>query len=365
VSTVTRRTDASSTGRRPSSGTAVWRLAKRAAFSVLTFFALAALLEGGARLAVRPEALPLLAAPLDGNFNLPVADVFAYDPELFWKLRPGLRLQGTASAPWGDVTNELGLRMSRELLPDGRPRVLCLGDSCTYGLGVAVADAWPSLLNADFDAVNAGVPGYSSFQCARSCARLAPIVRADCVVVQVGVNDLMPWITSNAGRTVMLTDRERAEEVALRDLASRSRFAGWVFAKASAPTPVDVPHFDYHDWTGLPARVPLDETVRNVKSMCASARACVVIAWPGRKLLLPDFVCALPVSRLSESYLRILGLRSEGFRVVDVLDAFVTSRRSADDLFLDGVHASPLGCRLVADAVRTEVAAALAAASTR
>jgi hypothetical protein len=51
--------------------------------------------------------------------------------------------------------------------------------------------------------------------------------------------------------------------------------------------------------------------------------------------------------------------------VVDVLDLFKKSGHTPDELFLDNAHATPLGCRIVADAVRIEVRAALATAHPR
>jgi lysophospholipase L1-like esterase len=337
---------------------------QRFAFSALIVCALAGSLEGGARLLVAPQSLPLLATPMQGNNNLTFAtDVFAYDPDVFWKLRPWLRLQGAEASPWGDVTNSLGLRMARELSPDDtRQRILCVGDSCTYGLGVSVGEAWPSLLDDEFDAMNAGVPGYSSFQSARWCSRLAPVLRPDCVVAQLGVNDMIPWPTWQNGRSVMLTDRERETHVALWDVASRSRFFGWLLATVSAPTPVVIPHLNHEDLTGVPSRVPVDECAGNLRSMCAHARACVVVAWPERKLLEPDHRSPVPATRSAAYYGQALAMRGDGYRVVDVLDLFKKSGRTADELFLDNAHATPLGCKLVAEAVRVEVREALAAA---
>ena len=58
---------------------------------------------------------------------------------------------------------------TREPAPDGRPRIVVLGDSLTAGLGVAQAEAFPSVLQRRIDAeqlnylvVNAGVSGDTS-----------------------------------------------------------------------------------------------------------------------------------------------------------------------------------------------------------
>lgn len=57
-------------------------------------------------------------------------------------------------------TNSQGMR-SPELRPDREaPRVLCLGDSVTFGWGVRYEESWPARLAAamDVETVNAGVP---------------------------------------------------------------------------------------------------------------------------------------------------------------------------------------------------------------
>ena len=57
-------------------------------------------------------------------------------------------------------TNSLGMR-SPELDPSrSRPRVLCLGDSVTFGWGVTYEESWPARLSEalEVETVNAGVP---------------------------------------------------------------------------------------------------------------------------------------------------------------------------------------------------------------
>jgi len=125
------------------------------------------------------------AAPRRGlyewNDNLANSLLFRVDPELSWGLRPGARLK--LAYLWGhgkrkrfDVTvNGLGCRgkpLSKHKNPKGL-RIFCLGDSRTYGQGVNDHDAYPAQLERQLaqalpgrrvECLNAGVPGYSSFQ---------------------------------------------------------------------------------------------------------------------------------------------------------------------------------------------------------
>ena len=76
-----------------------------------------------------------------------------------------------------------------------RPRIVVLGDSLTAGLGIPVADAYPSLLQQrvdaeglDFDVVNAGVSGDTS---AGGLSRLDWALQGDVrlLIVALGGND--------------------------------------------------------------------------------------------------------------------------------------------------------------------------------
>jgi acyl-CoA thioesterase-1 len=86
---------------------------------------------------------------------------------------------------------------SRTPRPAGRPRIVVLGDSLTAGLGIPVADSYPSLLQQRLDAselrfevVNAGVSGDTS---AGGLARLDWALQEEVrvMVVALGGNDAL------------------------------------------------------------------------------------------------------------------------------------------------------------------------------
>jgi acyl-CoA thioesterase I len=80
--------------------------------------------------------------------------------------------------------------------PTGRPRIVCLGDSLTEGLGVEQAQAWPDLLERALRAdgfpqaevVNAGVSGSTS---ASASQRLRWQLKSppDLLILALGAND--------------------------------------------------------------------------------------------------------------------------------------------------------------------------------
>lgn len=98
-------------------------------------------------------------------------------------------------------------------------RIACLGDSNTYGLWVEREEAWPSQLEALWNAVddrapievvNLGYPGTNSGQLVRDLPRILRSVAPDLVVVLVGVNDV--WtrpVATSLGDDVPIWQRLR------------------------------------------------------------------------------------------------------------------------------------------------------------
>jgi lysophospholipase L1-like esterase len=144
---------------------------------------------------------------------------FMFDPLLFWRLRPGTEFHG---AP----VNSLGLHGS-EIFPKAEDefRILSLGESTTFGFGVASDANYSAVLEARLPrvdgkrvrVVNAGSPGYSLFQGVTYLEHRGLALEPDAVLAYFGFNDFLP-ITYRTKREVGigikstgLTDRERFE----------------------------------------------------------------------------------------------------------------------------------------------------------
>lgn len=134
---------------------------KRAAGILLAILLTAALLEGLASFA-------LFAFDLARESVGPVPERVhtRHDPELGWVSIPGARIADLYGPGLGVTINSQGFRGPAELpreVPSGKVRVVCSGDSFTFGFGVADGDTWPARL-ADLDprleTVNMGQPGY-------------------------------------------------------------------------------------------------------------------------------------------------------------------------------------------------------------
>lgn len=151
-----------------------------------------ALLEVGLRIALAPPVL----------WRYP-QEHYVSDPEMAYRLEPD---QAAFTMNESVTTNRLGLR---DRAPEPRRRdqlrILAMGDSQTFGVGLASGDAWPKQLEAKLrselrgcpiEVVNAGLPASATWHQGVLLDRLLPIYTPDLVVVALYVND----VTETAGR---------------------------------------------------------------------------------------------------------------------------------------------------------------------
>ncbi|HET8644842.1 MAG TPA: SGNH/GDSL hydrolase family protein, partial [Vicinamibacteria bacterium] len=266
-------------------GSRARRLLFRAAPTVALLLALAAV-EAAVRVARPPlSALDLFVTAPEQQAQFLDARrvrVFEGDPLLFWRLKPGLREVIWDQTPV--TTNAQGLRYDRDLGPKrpGGVRVLCAGDSVTFGFRVPLVflkrpgerhPAWrpyPARLEAALRAANPGreievvplaVPGYSTHQglawLRRDLGRYDP----DLVVLLFGWNDI-----SLRGRADAEAMSTAAAQVAARQLLSRSQLLmrAWRWARAGRAAPAAGP---------VVPRVSVQEFVANHVRMAGLARA--------------------------------------------------------------------------------------------
>jgi lysophospholipase L1-like esterase len=125
------------------------------------------------------------------------------DRVLFWRLRPGAPEVGVA--PGSGVTNAAGFRgpvVPRPRSP-GVARVACLGDSITYGVGVAYEQGYVGFtgrtlewkLGRRVEMVDAGCPGYTTFQGLRLLESDIVPLAPDVVTLMFGSwNDFTPAV---------------------------------------------------------------------------------------------------------------------------------------------------------------------------
>ena len=149
------------------------------------------LLEGAAFLlnSVLELKHGMVSPGIAGNAALEYPTLFMKDSDLFWKM-----------APSTGETNSEGFR-DRAFAPEkeaGVFRIVCMGDSVTFGWPTPIDETYPNVLERvmgerfagkKIEVINAGVPGYTSFQGLMLLEKKILGYRPDLLIVYYGIND--------------------------------------------------------------------------------------------------------------------------------------------------------------------------------
>lgn len=128
---------------------------------------------------------------LDGLYSRDEAAGIALTPGFQGSMR-------TSEFEYQVAVNDLGMRDGPVgPKPPGGGRILMLGDSFVFGVGVDLASSLPKALERRLssaprepvEVLNAGVPGYSPFQELHTLRRLAPVVEPDLVILIFFIGD--------------------------------------------------------------------------------------------------------------------------------------------------------------------------------
>ncbi|MGD9644933.1 MAG: SGNH/GDSL hydrolase family protein [Pirellulales bacterium] len=214
IDQVPRRSQHTATTNAPPRGSSWRRRGKFFLFACTPALLLVLLAEVGLRL-VGAAVPSLQTIPLPEQ----LAGVMRPDDELFWSLQPdfhGVFLDQPVN------TNSLGLR-SPPLGPKapGTVRILSLGESTTFGAGVADDETYASVLQRElqtadpahrYEVINAGVSAYSSFQSLLYLKRRGLALEPDIVLFYHEFNDYLPTSFREGATSevdVAQTDRQR------------------------------------------------------------------------------------------------------------------------------------------------------------
>lgn len=218
-------------------------LYKKSMFAAIVILGALLLTEAGLRLVgfeYVPQAEPMRFVGMDVE-DAGVRHFIRSSDSTFWELIPGADLRRdtgsvervSAIGTRGFAPTESDERAARvegepvgalDTAERGVRRVVALGDSCTFGMGIALDAIFPSRLEAmltralpgeTVEVINGGVPGYTTHQMLVRFRENLVRLRPDVVVVYAGHwNDFGPALGG--------TDRQRAEQ-ARRAVASGSR----------------------------------------------------------------------------------------------------------------------------------------------
>lgn len=159
-------------------------------------------------------------------------------------------------------TNRIGLR-GPEPRADGARRILAVGDSCTFGWRVSEAESYPAQLEAvlnrraggdRYQVINAGVPGYTSYQGLVYLRERGLALRPEIVVIGFGFNDTFPTgdVETQLARAPLTTPFFIVDDA----LIYHSSFYRWTRWRANELAP-----------KGLAPRVPPEKYEQNLTAM--------------------------------------------------------------------------------------------------
>jgi len=269
-------------------------------------------------------------------------------PFLLWELAPGTR-----PGPGGTVSiNDAGFR-DKDRGAKARPRALALGDSSVYGFGVDDSGVFTaqleSMVEADF--INGAVPGYSSAQALDVFWGRGLALDPDFLIVATlwSDNNFDTFVDADQIATYAAWRRTgtASVEAVLEHSAIYRRLeyqlrktepgrVGWMELKRQAPSGK--------------RRVPIADYARNLGEFCSTMAerdgGVVFVILPNRHDLMGGR--ANPPWPPYRTVMRSVA-QSCGAPLVDLPAAFRADGRP--HLFLDEMHPSALGHRLMADTI--------------
>jgi lysophospholipase L1-like esterase len=214
-------------------------LAKLAVSVVLTILLFAAIEFAAGFLLLPRESISADSASEDDSVSATLAWLWINpaplreDPDFLWRNQPLAKRKQSINpqplgteAEWTIENNSSGFR-GPEVRSDPSAknmyRVLCIGDSVTFGFNADQGDSYPAQLDRvlrakwpdkDIEIINAGVPGWTWLQGVRFLEREGLALEPDLVIMSHGVNDQL--------MRALVTDAERltqADEPLVRSIA--------------------------------------------------------------------------------------------------------------------------------------------------
>jgi lysophospholipase L1-like esterase len=336
-------------------------LRRSPALAALIGIAAGLLLLAAGELALRALGLPAARPILVDGDQAVRAGVLAPDPERGYRLVPGYRASpehagsyALGSWPWRG-------RPASPAPPEVR-RVVVVGDSCVYGIGLEVADTLPERLAhaldergfppTDVQVLNLGVPGYSSLQIERVLAQALAEHQPDAVVLYPAAwNDQAPALAAPDAAVLSAAGAGWFERTALGHALAAA-------ASSAAPSADAVVRAWEAGDAPFGTRVPAEDVQPAVERMIAAARdagAAAVVLAPAHPRATAERYARVAADR--EAVRR--AARAAGTTLVDVEDLARASGLPDHALFVDFVHPSPALWELAAPSVADAVARAL------
>ena len=156
----------------------------------------------------------------DTFFSLLDSGEYEKDKDILFRLKPN------RSFSWGyDVkhqTGEKGWRIgSKDTDDDADVKIIAVGDSCTFGLGIPYGKTYGAVLEKRINeesahkvkVYNFGIPGFTSFQCRKLVEKVISSLKPTIIICYIGANDAEP--------VMKYSDKEHYEKINTESFAHR------------------------------------------------------------------------------------------------------------------------------------------------
>jgi len=316
-------------------------------------------LQGLDVMVAAPDQLLQLVGRQDTDARRERPRIFEADPLLFWKLKPNV-----PPTVWNQTlvaTNDMGLRHPGPIgvTATGRRRIVCLGDSVTFGFRVPFVTAdhptptrdgqpYPRVLEEalraagqDVEVIAMAVPGYSSHQglawARRDLNRLDP----DLVVIAFGWNDASAMPAADDDAMPMGPAYVRARALMLRSQAALHLVAA---LRSHEPVAGQPPT--------LIARVPHERYVANVRAIVSEAARVGATALVLGAVYRDDKTVADEAARVSASRRALAeAMRADHTPYLEVPELTEAGAPANTELFVEHIHPNEAGHRRLGEAL--------------
>jgi lysophospholipase L1-like esterase len=295
------------------------------------------------------------------------------DRPWLYGLRPGARGTLPESDDVSYVVNATGFRdrLYERPKPPGVFRILVLGDSLSFGYGVAQEESFPKRMEASLPAkvevLNFGVGGYNPYNEAMLLADIGASYQPDLVLVQFCINDLNdPTLHFDAQTRLHLHTIPDAAYPDPRDRQSSLPLPGWALPACRRLRLCSLLDDAWLAWRGTrPHAAQLRETFAPAQDLLPGPKREWLRSWYGNMarragsmgarfavVVFPyrEQVEGNAPSRIQDA-LAALG-RAGGWKTIDLLPSFrAAAAGESQPLFLDAWHPSPSGHRIAGEAI--------------
>lgn len=289
------------------------------------------------------------------NRALDYPDVFKKDRVLFWRLRSDRNVTSEFFEGRTYHINSLGLRGDEISSTKNKPRVVALGNSCTFGWGIpggqTYSDRLQDILGNGYEVINAGIPGYTSYQGREFFQKDILKLKPDILLVLFAWND--HWVAASA---IADKNQKFPPQVIISLQNILERFDSYRLLKKLLLSAVEKDPDSLFNRAAPVYRVGLEDFQDNLTAICDTAKAHGI-----KPVLMTS-----PIPPLSEMPSALAGMHryheryndairavasAEGVGLVDLAREFDTRKDLWDSTSHDWIHFNARGHLLAAQLI--------------